>query len=48
MPKKLDDMVQALIRSGKPKDQAWAIATAQFKKMNGGSKSKTMKKKKGK
>jgi len=33
MPKKLEEMVRALIKRGKTEKQAWAIATAQYKKM---------------
>ena len=33
MPKKLEEIVKALMRKGKTKKEAYAIATAQYKKM---------------
>lgn len=33
MPKKLEEIRKAVQRSGKSKDQAYAIATAQYKKL---------------
>lgn len=32
MPKKLHDLEKKIEATGKPKDQAWAIATAAYKK----------------
>lgn len=35
MPKKLEDIRKAVQRTGKTKDQAYAIATATYQKMKG-------------
>lgn len=40
MPKKLEEIRKAVQRSGKGKSQAYAIATASYKKMKGKKKGK--------
>lgn len=40
MPKKLEEIRKAVERSGKSKEAAYAIATAQYKKLKGKKKKK--------
>lgn len=41
MPKKLEEIRKAVQKSGKTKDQAYAIATAEYKKLKGKKSAKT-------